>query len=281
MRMNGGDERRVGGGGRDGGVLVRAERELDEASESVRRVLHEVNGLVDGCSRWVRLAMVSLTEGDLGPEGTARVESMLGSALRGLERLSSVAGRGMGLGLGEVGGTRGLYGSEPLPRVLDAVMEQLGPMCRERGVRVEPWMGVGVLGVGPMPLFGVVLNGVRNAVEASREGGVVRLNAWVERGGGARREDGVVVGGGLLVIEVRDSGVGLTDEALCRAFECGWSGKAGGAGVGLALSREMVDGLGGEVRLFRESTSGETVFRVEVPAGAGLRGGGDLGRRVG
>lgn len=263
----GGGERGVGGDG--AGVIVRAERAAERASDSWGVMMHEVAGLVDGCARWVRLASEELGRGALSAEEASRVAAMLESATRGLSRLMDVAGRGgarASRAVRESGrpGSLGLYGSEGLHRVMGAVEEHLTPMARERGVRLECAVSVGVLEAGPLPLYGVVANGVRNAIEASAEGGVVTVGAWVE--------------GDRVVLEVRDEGGAPSEAALSRAFCAGWSGKEGGAGVGLAMSREVVEGLGGGIWLLRDAARSETVLRVEIPCRAGHRE--DVGGRM-
>ncbi|MFD1213148.1 ATP-binding protein [Arthrobacter sp. GCM10027362] len=68
-----------------------------------------------------------------------------------------------------------------------------------------------------------------------------------------------------LWIEVRDNGPGLSGEALHRAFELGYSTKPAGAqgrGVGLALVRQAVKRLQGEITV--ENDDG-TVFTVSLP----------------
>jgi signal transduction histidine kinase len=148
-------------------------------------------------------------------------------------------------------------------------------MALERGVRLETRVSAGVLEAGPLPLYGVVSNAVRNAIEASPEGGLVMVSALVAGG-----DDGRV-----LVVEVRDGGAGLSEGALARAFEAGWSGKEGGVGVGLSMSREVVEGLGGRIWLERDGSAGETVLRVEVPLerepSGRCGGGGADGRLIG
>jgi two-component system OmpR family sensor kinase len=77
-------------------------------------------------------------------------------------------------------------------------------------------------------------------------------------------------GGGRAVVEVRDDGPGMPSEVVERAFErfsradASRSRHAGGAGLGLAIVRAIVDAHGGEVEL--ESTPGAgTTVRVALP----------------
>jgi two-component system, CitB family, sensor kinase len=72
-----------------------------------------------------------------------------------------------------------------------------------------------------------------------------------------RRVDVVLEGDAdALLVIVRDSGPGLDDEAAARVLERGWSTKAAGRGVGLALVAQVARRHGGEVRVGRSPLGG-------------------------
>jgi signal transduction histidine kinase len=85
----------------------------------------------------------------------------------------------------------------------------------------------------------VVANLVRNAVRHTPEGGLVAVRAW-------RRD-------GQAVVSVEDTGVGIPAEQLAHVFERFYRGDpsrdraSGGAGLGLAIVRELVEAMGGQV----------------------------------
>jgi signal transduction histidine kinase len=109
-------------------------------------------------------------------------------------------------------------------------------------------------------LHRVLTNVLRNAIQAL-EGlqatepdvseGHVTIRSWRE--------------GSVVSIEVRDNGPGIPERVRPRLFEAFQSAaKAGGVGLGLAISAELLRAHGGEIRL--ESTGPEgTVFRIVVP----------------
>jgi signal transduction histidine kinase len=109
----------------------------------------------------------------------------------------------------------------------------------------------------PDKLREVVMNLMHNAIEYNRPGGEVELSA-------ARTERGGVV------LEVRDTGIGMPPEIQDKIFERFFRGdparQATGvhAGLGLAIVKEYVDRLGG--KLFVDSAVGRgSRFRVELP----------------
>ena len=108
----------------------------------------------------------------------------------------------------------------------------------------------------PDKLREVVMNLLHNAIEYNRPGGEVEITATSTAEGG-------------IVLEVRDTGIGIPQEIHEKIFERFYRGdpsrNAVGvhAGLGLAIVKEYVDRLGG--RLSIESTVGTgSRFRVEL-----------------
>jgi signal transduction histidine kinase len=93
----------------------------------------------------------------------------------------------------------------------------------------------------------VLQNLLRNALRYTPEGGLISVNAV--------RKDAHVE------VSVADTGVGIPPEELPRVFERFYRGDparsraAGGAGLGLAIVRELVEAMGGQVAV--ESVVGE------------------------
>jgi signal transduction histidine kinase len=66
------------------------------------------------------------------------------------------------------------------------------------------------------------------------------------------------------VAEVADNGPRLTDEAFSRLSELGKSTRKEGLGLGLGITKELAEGLGGSIKFERRSERGLTVT-VTVP----------------
>src|SRR5690606_29276868 len=107
----------------------------------------------------------------------------------------------------------------------------------------------------PEKLLQVLLNLLTNAGKFTAEGGI-RLSAAVY---GDHRE---VVGG--------DTGIGVAARDYDRIFEPFWqvdqptTRRAGGTGLGLTISKRLIELLGGQIRV--QSRLGEgSFFTVRVP----------------
>jgi len=131
-------------------------------------------------------------------------------------------------------------------------------VARLREARLIDAVAVSVAGAGaaeghPAKLRQVISNLLRNAVEAAGHGGRVEVRV-TEAGGEAR-------------VSVADDGAGLTPEARAHLFEPFFTTKDRGTGLGLALSRAIARGHGGDVEAAAGAAAG-AVFTLRVP-GAG------------
>lgn len=110
----------------------------------------------------------------------------------------------------------------------------------------------------PVRIGQVLDNLLSNAVKYSPDGGTVTVDAW---------RDGSMVG-----FSVADTGMGMSAEDLEGVFEkffrTGTVRRAGipGVGLGMAISREIVEAHGGSIRVQSELGKG-TTFTVVLPSG--------------
>jgi signal transduction histidine kinase len=98
-----------------------------------------------------------------------------------------------------------------------------------------------------------LINLVRNAADAVAANGGGRV---VVRTRGERNR---------VEIAVEDDGVGIASEQLPRLFEPFFSTKQGGTGLGLALTQQIIQDHGGEIRVASRVGRG-TTFTLSVPA---------------
>ncbi len=143
-----------------------------------------------------------------------------------------------------------------LDALLDAVVRLLRPEARLQSVtlRRQPIGGsLAELSLDGEKLKQVVINLVRNAIEAMPDGGKVTL------------ESGVV--DDAAVVSVRDTGPGLP-EGL-DVFQLFVTSKPRGTGLGLAIAQQIVLEHGGELTAASEPGKGAT-FTIRLPLEAAL-----------
>jgi two-component system sensor kinase FixL len=74
-------------------------------------------------------------------------------------------------------------------------------------------------------------------------------------------------GEGHVVIEVADTGPGISEDIAARLFQPFVTSKASGMGIGLSISSRIVDAHGGTLSAGRNAEGGAT-FRIELPVKA-------------
>lgn len=122
----------------------------------------------------------------------------------------------------------------------------------------------------------VILNLLTNAVKFTSEYGNISLDIRQTQTG----DDAAT-----LRVEVRDDGIGMTDEQQARLFQSfeqadgSVTRRFGGSGLGLAISKTIVGLMGGEI--WSESSPGEgSLFAFEVPVGLGTASEASSGART-
>ncbi|HEV3410562.1 MAG TPA: ATP-binding protein [Chthoniobacterales bacterium] len=136
----------------------------------------------------------------------------------------------------------------------------------------------------------VFWNLLQNACKFTPSGGGIEIRVWNEPHDGAGEQD--------LVVTVRDTGIGITPENMPRIFNAFEQGersrtrKFGGLGLGLAISRAIIELHGGTITATSEGEGKGTTITIRlatVPApsatdlqkpGAVSPGGGRTARRL-
>jgi len=70
---------------------------------------------------------------------------------------------------------------------------------------------------------------------------------------------------------LEDSGPGIAQEHLERLFQSFFTTKQAGMGLGLAISRSIIEGHGGILQADKASTYGGARFRFTLPAAPGVQ----------
>lgn len=100
----------------------------------------------------------------------------------------------------------------------------------------------------------VLLNLVRNAIDAMSESARRELTVSTEMGG----DD-------MVETEVADTGSGMSEEVTAHLFQPFFTTKAHGMGVGLSICKTIIEAHGGQIGI-RPNPGGGTIFYFTLPA---------------
>jgi signal transduction histidine kinase len=109
----------------------------------------------------------------------------------------------------------------------------------------------------------VLMNLIRNAVQAIKERGRVSVSTRVRFGRGTR--SGRTPDESFVEINVADTGPGIAQKALDKIFLPFFTTKDRGTGLGLAISQRIVQGAGGRIEVRSYEGKGST-FTVLLPS---------------
>jgi signal transduction histidine kinase/DNA-binding NarL/FixJ family response regulator len=229
----------------------RAEAESTEKSRLLATAGHEIRTPLHGIVGMADL----LAETPLTPEQSAYVRAVRtsGTALLGL--VDDV------LDLTRVEAGRLAVTPEPidLRALVEDVVELMAPRAHGKGLELASIVAPGLperVEADPILLRQVLINLAGNAVKYTVRGGVA---VEVEPADGP-------TSAGRIAFRVRDTGVGIAAadaERIFSEFERVASGddpRGGGAGLGLAIARSIVERMGGSLRLASRPGEGSVFF---------------------
>lgn len=130
-----------------------------------------------------------------------------------------------------------------------ALMEQT---LKEKGIDVETLLGQGLpsLLFDPQQIKQMLINLLNNAVESMTSGGRLVVSSWQDRS--------------LIKISIEDSGIGMSPEIAEKVFNPFFTTKVKGTGLGLAVSRKIMEDHGGDISFQSEEGKGSKVV-VALP----------------
>ncbi len=239
------------------------------AVERLERVLHELRSLLDASRTLVDHAKKGLGSHatTLASGGAADVERDLTATSQRLDRMADLVHAAMQNANKPIG-SPALSRARPvtLAEAVQHAINVLTPMANAHQVRLSATGGPLMEALPAGALYTVVLNGLQNAVEAvaARSGpGSVSLilrpdSAPTSNGYGRDGRD-------WFVLEITDDGIG-PPQSTSRCFDLGFSTKPRGAGVGLAVARSVVQGMGGTIELTPRPQTGGALLRVRFPS---------------
>ncbi|WP_354044243.1 PAS domain S-box protein [Devosia sp. UYZn731] len=150
--------------------------------------------------------------------------------------------------------------TEKRPEDIKKLVEEAGALAlvgsREHGIKSVFEFGDAnsIVIADKVQIQQVLINLMRNATEAMRDSEkrelVIRTRA---------------VGGSFLTVEVSDTGPGIPQDIAPQLFQPFVTSKPAGMGVGLSISKRIIESHGGEISVTRNGASGATfVFTLPI-----------------
>jgi PAS domain S-box-containing protein len=219
--------------------LQRAQR-LDLIGRLAGGIAHDFNNLLT-----VILSLTSLARKDLTPEHPA--QEYLGEILEAANQATRLAGQLLAFGRQKRIATRPLSLNQVVRQTLSMLRSSLPPtvfLDTELDAR-DP-----IVQAEETQLQQVLMNLCLNARDAMPAGGRLTVRT-IQEAAGAR-------------LAVEDTGTGISEDMQTRVFEPFFSTKEHGTGLGLAVVRQIAQGLGGQVEVCSEPGNGAR-FEVWFP----------------
>jgi two-component system sensor kinase FixL len=145
------------------------------------------------------------------------------------------------------------------PEDLNELIEEAGALAlvgsRERGIRstFDFKAEHSTVIADKVQIQQVLINLMRNAMEAMRDSPRKELTVHTE-----------AMPGNRIKVEVADTGPGIAEDIAPQLFQPFVTSKASGMGIGLSISRRIIESHGGELTVARNESSGAT-FTFTLP----------------
>ena len=143
-----------------------------------------------------------------------------------------------------------------LPALLEEILCDLEEIAQKNGVKMIQHPSEGELVGNDALLYRAIYNVIENSIKYNHTGGQVSVQSNVEKG--------------QIIITISDSGRGIPAEDQKQVFEPFFrvdksrSRQMGGCGLGLALTKAIIELHGGQIRIVSSSPKGTTI-RIMLP----------------
>jgi len=239
---------------------LRQVQKMDAVGQLAGGVAHDFNNLLTAIRGFTDLLARSLDADDTRRKDIAEI-------LKATERAASLTRQLLAFSKRQVLRTEQLSVNGIVEDMTKIIRRLLGERVRvETALDPRIW----TIRADAGQLEQVLLNLALNARDAMPKGGTLRISTRNAEVGPVTAPDAILPAGRYVVLELRDSGVGMSDETRARIFEPFFTTKDpnGRSGLGLATVYGIVAQSGGHVSVASRLGEG-TTFTIHLPVAPG------------
>jgi signal transduction histidine kinase len=226
-----------------------------DSADHLTTLAHDLSNLLDGSMRWLSLAVTTMDSDCTSKQNdpneqldTARQQ--IDTVQQTLHRMSTMVNTAMRSNTVPIGSPiLGVSEAVTTAMCIDHAVDVVRPLASQAGVRIEIDINPSAGELPAGPIYTVVLNALFNAVQSIQQatrvdsldpGGLIKVQATIDQ----QHDE--------LVVTITDDGVGLTpgtnpEQPFKHGYSTNNSSKP--SGMGLAISRQIIDQLEGVISL--------------------------------
>ncbi len=249
--------------------IVETNIQLREANQKLKKLDKAKSEFISIASHQLRTPLTAIkgylsmikekTYGDLNPE----VEAKMGDVLKSTDRLIHLVNDLLSVSRIESGKIELEFGSYDIAEFIRTTVDELKINAEEENLylKLETNIESYQIQMDEVRMRQVVLNIIDNAIKYTSEGGItIRLNLQK-----------IASGKDSIIIEISDTGEGMTQKDIKNIFNSFARGSAGdimhteGAGLGLYIAKKFVDMHKGNIWIKSKGKGEGTTFFIELP----------------
>jgi signal transduction histidine kinase len=232
-------------------------KDLENEKQRAER-LASFGALASGVAHEIKNPLVAIrTFAELLPERFADVEfreDFSKVVVREIDRIDNLVARLRGIASAPQRQARSVDVRQPLSDILKLLRGQLEQSRTTVRYVVED--DAPFVTIEDSQLKQLFLNILQNALEAMGEGGELSVRVGRTQSSGSA----------WILVEVSDTGPGMSEAVKAHVFDPFFTTKPAGSGLGLAICRSIVDAHRGTIRAENNSSSMGTTITIELPA---------------